>query len=185
MIRNRVTTGTRMACFSLLLFANMPIETYAATRCPAGEVFRASRGTCQPKEAAASEGIFSFWPFSSKREEAETPVAEKAKIQRQKRAVSVAPAKAAPASAVSASAASAAVVAPAKPTAKAAALIQIEKRAPLAAKPEAALGFSSAANPVPLTEPLVARPVQAIPVTVKSREISPFGSLIAFEPVTR
>ncbi len=172
MIRNRVLTGTQVACVSIFFFAYALSEVEAATRCPAGEIFRASRGVCQPKEVAASDGIFNFWPFSAKREEAEQAFVEKAKPERKKRVtpVAVSPPVAAK---------------PAKPTQKAAALVQIEKRAPLAAKPEAALGFSSAAQSAAFVDPPVARPVQMIPVPVKSKEPSPFGSLIAFEPITR
>ena len=181
MVEDRFSAGPVTALLSaLFVLAGAWQQAEAAARCPAGDVFRASRGACQSKEAALSEGFFSFWPFSAKREEVPSPSSATQGLKKSAR--------------IKIEAASAPVRV--KPERATTALVQIEKSAPLkpnpepTSKPDLVLGFSSDAQsvpPMPRVEPtavpIVARPVAAIPVRVKLP--SPFGALIAFEPVAR
>lgn len=172
---SRVCSGASVAatCLFTAIFLS-PAE--AAKRCAANEVYRPTLGACQQKDEAASEGIFNFWPFSRKADKAESKLDDKAKASAKSkmREASIKPVTRDPVE---------------QPKLKQDALAVIEKQAPLVRavatpavkppsveRPQEALAFSAHVE---------TRLVQSEPVVVKPREISPYGSLIAFEPQRR
>jgi len=167
-----LTAGSAAAIATLLFFAGQ--DAAQAARCPLGEIYRPSRGVCVSKQQAIQAGVYrgSAGHVASRMRVAAL-VDEPAPIQ-------AAPVQAAPVQA-------APIQAAPTPKPRPQALAEIERRAPaVTPKTEDALAFvterksassSSVASLQGTTE-------QARPNTSSKRpEPSPFGSLVALEPL--
>lgn len=162
-----LTAGSAAAIATLLFFAGQ--DAAQAARCPLGEIYRPSRGVCVSKQQAIQAGVYrgSAGHVASRMRVAAL-VDEPAPVQ-------AAPVQAAP------------IQAAPTPKPRPQALAEIERRAPaVTPKTEDALAFvterksassSSVASLQGTTE-------QARPNTSSKRpEPSPFGSLVALEPL--
>ena len=137
-----------------------------AARCPLGEIYRPSRGVCVTKDKAIQAGVY----HAPQRLGAPVRNTERLAFESQDAPKSNSIEK----------------VAPMPPQPRPQALAAIERRAP-APRPrgDGALAFTtdskpSASNGTSLMQP---RSVQAVPVTYSQPAPSPFGSLVALEPI--
>ncbi|MDB5643649.1 MAG: hypothetical protein JWN07_2966 [Hyphomicrobiales bacterium] len=145
--------GSAAALATLMFFAG---ESAAqAARCPLGEIYRPSRGICVSKERAVQAGIYRSAP---------RPLA-----------VSLVTLNDDPS-----------VAEPPVPKPRPQALAAIERRAPASrAAADEALAFvpdQKAAAPLQ-PRPAASKPVPLAPVAVSRPAPSPFGSLVALEPM--
>jgi hypothetical protein len=156
-----LSTGSSVAVLAALLFV-AGSDVAQAARCPLGEIYRPSRGICVTKEKAIQAGIYRG--------------AGQAQASRSREAAPVV--EAADAEEVSA-------VAPV-PKRRPQAIAAIEREAPTPRrKAEEALAFTRQREPVPVSETATIQPksVQAAPVVLNRPQPSPFGSLVALEPL--
>ncbi|HSU99412.1 MAG TPA: hypothetical protein VLI91_04835 [Roseiarcus sp.] len=158
-----LTAGSAAAIATLLFFAGQ--DAAQAARCPLGEIYRPSRGVCVSKQQAIQAGVYrgSAGHVASRMRVAAL-VDEPAPVQ-------AAPIQTAP-----------------TPKPRPQALAEIERRAPaVTPKTEDALAFvtdrKSAASSSSVAS-LQGTTEQARPNTFSKRpEPSPFGSLVALEPM--
>ena len=163
-----LTAGSAAAIATLLFFAGQ--DAAQAARCPLGEIYRPSRGVCVSKQQAIQAGVYrgSAGHVASRMRVAAL-VDEPAPVQ-------AAPVQAAP------------IQAAPTPKPRPQALAEIERRAPaVTPKTEDALAFvtdrKSAASSSSVAS-LQGTTEQARPNTFSKRpEPSPFGSLVALEPL--
>jgi hypothetical protein len=151
-----LSIGTPAALAALLFVAGSGVAQ--AARCPLGEIYRPSRGVCVTKEKAIQAGIY--------RGSSQTQAS--------------APREAAPA--VEAADADTTSVRKARPQAIAA----IEREAPvLRRRADEALAFTRqpGAAPAPVGTPIQPKTVQIVPIVLSRPQPSPFGSLVALEPL--
>ena len=162
-----LTAGSAAAIATLLFFAGQ--DAAQAARCPLGEIYRPSRGVCVSKQQAIQAGVYrgSAGHVASRMRVAAL-VDEPAPVQAAP--IQTAPIQSAP-----------------TPKPRPQALAEIERRAPaVTPKTEDALAFvtdrKSASSPSVAS--LQGTTEQARPNTSSKRpEPSPFGSLVALEPL--
>jgi hypothetical protein len=152
-----LSTGSTAAVLATLLFV-AGSDVAQAARCPLGEIYRPSRGICVTKERAIQAGIYrgGARAHASQSRDA-VPV------------VDAADAETGPAAAPA-------------PKARPQAVAAIEREAPTPRrKAEDALAFTQQTAPVTTTTQPKA--VQAQPIVYTRPQPSPFGSLVALEPL--
>jgi hypothetical protein len=165
-----LTAGSAAAIAILLFFAGQ--DAAQAARCPLGEIYRPSRGVCVSKQQAIQAGVY--------RESASRHVAAPMRV-----AALVTEPETPP------RAQSAQVETPPAPKPRPQALVEIERRAPVA-KPKAdeALAFLTEWKPAKFVASNASLQMAAEQPRPKASELafrpqdaSPFGSLVALEPM--
>ncbi len=153
-----LSTGSTAAVLATLLFV-AGSDVAQAARCPLGEIFRPSRGICVTKEKAIQAGIYHG--------------AGRVQASQSREAAPVADAE------------TASVTAP-TPKARPQAVAAIEREAPTPRrKAEEALAFTQQSAPATSSAATTVQPkaVQAQPIVYSRPQPSPFGSLVALEPL--
>lgn len=156
-----LSTGSTAAALAALLFV-AGSDVAQAARCPLGEIYRPSRGICVSKEKAIQAGIYRG--------------AGQAQASRSRDGVSV----------VEATNSQTDLVAAPVPKPRPQAMAAIEREAPVSRrKAEEALAFTRQAAPAPVSAvtPMQPKTVQTVPIVPNRPQSSPFGSLVALEPL--
>jgi hypothetical protein len=156
-----LSTGSTAAALATLLFV-AGSDVAQAARCPLGEIYRPSRGVCVTKEKAIQAGIYrgsSQTHASAPREAA--PVVEAADAD------------------------TTSTVTPVR-KARPQAIAAIEREAPTPRrKADEALAFTHQpeATAASAVTPIQPKTVQVVPIVLSRPQPSPFGSLVALEPL--
>jgi hypothetical protein len=156
-----LSTGSTAAALAALLFVAGSGVAQAA-RCPLGEIYRPSRGICVTKEKAIQAGIYrGASQAQASRSRDVAPVVEAADSETVSAAAPV-------------------------PKPRPQAMAAIEREAPVSRrKAEEALAFTRQREPAPASAvtPIQPKTVQTVPVVLSRPQSSPFGSLVALEPL--